>query len=153
MSPNLKRHQNWSFTKTELSPKLKCHQNWNFTKTEVLPNNLMSSKVQIRIQEIGTEYLGLVYKRLASHVFAGPLSPKASLIVKYLQTCSLLAQKLWCFLFSWCKDYSALWHCRNQNPTSASPQTGLRHQTNGFGHYGPSGPHGKILMVFISVAR
>ena len=60
MSPNLKCHQNWSFTKTELSPKLKCDQNWNVTKTESLPNIIMSSKIKIKIPDIGTEYLGLV---------------------------------------------------------------------------------------------
>ena len=56
----LKGHQKWSFTKTELSPKLKCDQNWNVTKTESLPNIIMSSKIKIKIQEIGTEHLGLV---------------------------------------------------------------------------------------------
>ena len=28
MSPKLKYHQIWNFTKTEVSPKLNCHQNW-----------------------------------------------------------------------------------------------------------------------------
>ena len=65
MSPYLKCHQNWSLTKTELLPKLKCHKNWNVTKTEMSPNIIMSSKIKIKIKEIGTEYLGLVFKKLA----------------------------------------------------------------------------------------
>ena len=60
MSPNLKCHQNWSFTKTGLSPKQKFHQNSNVIKTERLSNVMMSSKIKIKIQKIGTEYLGLV---------------------------------------------------------------------------------------------
>ena len=65
MSPKLKCHQIWNVTKTEvsskLSPKLRCHQKWNITKTEMLPNIIMSSKIKIKIQKIGTEYLDLVF--------------------------------------------------------------------------------------------
>ena len=66
MSPNLKCHQNWSFTKTEVSPKLNCHQNWTVIKTKLLlklkcyHTLYLSSKIKIKIPEIGTEYLGLV---------------------------------------------------------------------------------------------
>ena len=72
MSPRQKCHQNWIVTKTEMSAKLKCHQNWNVMKTEMLPklkcyqnwnvtkhNNVL--KIKIKIQEIGTDHLGLVY--------------------------------------------------------------------------------------------
>ena len=69
MLPNLKCHKNWSFTKTELSPKLKCPQNWNVTKTEMLPNIIMSSKIKIKIQEIGTKYLGLSVWLLEKRLF------------------------------------------------------------------------------------
>ena len=74
-SPQLKCHQklkchyNWNVTKTEMSwetdvaPKLKCYQNLNFTLTEMLHDLKMSSKWylnQNKIQEIGTDHLGLV---------------------------------------------------------------------------------------------
>ena len=65
MSPNLKCHQNQNFTTTESSPKQKSHQNWSVTNTDMLPNIIMYSKIKIKIQEIGTEYLGIVLFFLA----------------------------------------------------------------------------------------
>ena len=67
MSPKLICHQNWNVTKSEMSPKLKFHQNWIVTKTEVSSKLkgyqiIIYSKIKIKIQEIGTEYLGLVWK-------------------------------------------------------------------------------------------
>ena len=54
MSPKLKFHQFWIVTNTEISLKLKRYQNWNVTKhCNVL-------KIKIKIQEIGTDHLGLV---------------------------------------------------------------------------------------------
>ena len=40
--------------KTEMLPKQKCYQNWNVTKY----SNVL--KIKIKIQEIGTDHLGLV---------------------------------------------------------------------------------------------
>ena len=73
MSLKLKCHQNWNVTKkitpTEMSLQLKCHKNWNVmrnwcgSKTEMLHNLKMPSKWylnQNKIQEIGTDHLGLV---------------------------------------------------------------------------------------------
>ena len=72
MSPELKCHQNWIVTKTEMLPNLKFHQNSDFTKTKISfklkwyqnwnvtkHNNIL--KINIKIQEIGTDYTGLVW--------------------------------------------------------------------------------------------
>ena len=48
--------------KTEMLPKLKCYQNWNITKH----NNIL--KIKIKIQEIGTDHLGLVYVYIGLNV-------------------------------------------------------------------------------------
>ena len=66
MSAKLKCRQIWNVTKTEDSPKLNCHQNWSVIKTEMLLKLkcyrilYLSSKIKIKIPEMGTEYHGLV---------------------------------------------------------------------------------------------
>ena len=50
--------------KSDVAPKRKFYQNWNLTLTEMLQNLKVSSKWnlnQIKIQEIGTDHLGLVW--------------------------------------------------------------------------------------------
>ena len=69
----LKCHKNWNVTKNEMSPKLKCLQNWNVTKTEMssklkfylnwnvtISKNVIKIQIQIELQDIGTDHLGLV---------------------------------------------------------------------------------------------
>ena len=58
MSPKLQCFQNWNVTKTKMLPKLKCYQNWNVTKSK----NIIKIQIWIlrKIQEIGTDHLGLV---------------------------------------------------------------------------------------------
>ena len=69
LSPKLKCHQNGNVTKTKISPKLQCYLNYNVTKTK-MPPKLKCYKMkkcpknqnlnQIKIQDIGTDHLGLV---------------------------------------------------------------------------------------------
>ena len=69
MSQKLKCHE-----KNYVAPKLKCYQNWNFTLTEMLQNLRIFSKLNLnkkKIQEIGTDHLGLVFRTIKNgHYFS-----------------------------------------------------------------------------------
>ena len=52
MSPQLKCHQNWNVTKTEMPPNIKYHQKLNGTKNDMAPKREMSPKLNVARTEM-----------------------------------------------------------------------------------------------------